>query len=335
VTPRRTAAFAIGAAITAASVLVISSPALAATPGVTYVTAGDIVQTNVAGDAGWTKFPGSTFSSSTSGLAMPNGRIVSYGVATPIPTSTGTALVDFAGSTTYSASSGLDLFPGITLFDTNGVDDLIFGFDGAASLSDPTSQWYATNPIGALSGPFTLAELDTELATNATLAGWTIQSFTLEPATAVSLYTTTVNGEIFSFLPQPVVSAAPTTIEQEVLAATGVIVTTTGFLPNEAVESSLDGSSTITAGQANASGAFSFTGTFAASAGSHTLLLRGTTSAVAQSFTFAVTAAPVVAPVLAATGSGTGTPAGLAVGGALLLAGAALLLVGRRRLSAL
>lgn len=335
----RFAVSAIGVAIAAASVLGMSAPALAATPGVTYVTAADFVSTNTAGTAGWTTYGLGTLTSSVSGLAIPNGTIASYGVA-PILATTGSAVTDFARASTYSSSSSLGVISGITLFDTNGVDDLIYSFNGAASFSDPTSQWFPTNAIGSLSGAFTLAELDAELSTEPSVAGWTIRSFSLETTTDATLYTATVNGQLFSFLPQPVVSAAPTTIAQAALAATGVTVTTTGFLPNEPIEFSLDGGTSSSAGTAGVGGAFSVTRTAAAaSAGSHTIVLRGTTSGVAQSFAFTVTAPAVVTPVvvppaapaLAATGGNTGTPAGIAAGGLLVLLGSALVFIAPRR----
>lgn len=331
----RIAAPAIGVAIVAASALGLSSSALAATPGVTYVTATDIVQTNTPGDAGWTKFTGNTFSSSISGLAMPTNNMLSYGIPTPIIASTGSALIDFARPITFTSSDNSELYVGITLFDTNDVDNLIFSGFGTDPLSDPTAGWFSTNPIGALDSdqnPVTLAQLDAELSTNPALADWTIESFDLQFYSPVTLYTMTVNGEHFSFLPEPVVTAAPTTVITTDLAADGVTVTTSGFLPTETVEYSMSDGDSGSAGTATNTGGFSFTYRSGAPAGSYTLTLVGGASAVAQSFDFTVTPAAVAdndadpdGTALAATGTDSLAP--LALGGVLLLGGAVLTIV--------
>lgn len=276
-----------GFVIVAASALGLSSSAAAATPDVTYVSASHITRTNVAGQAGWTKFLSGGFSSSISGLAMASSHFLSYGVATPIPASTGTAVVDFARATTFSSSSN-DVGAAITLFDENNGDKAIFSFDGAAALSDPTSEWYPTNPIGELSAPFTLAQLDSELSTNPAMSGWTIRSFSLEAYVALTNYTMTVNGEHFSFLPEPVVTAAPTTVTTTDLAADGVTVTTTGFLPGELVDYTLSNGESGIAGTVTSAGGISFIYRSSVPAGPYTLTLVGSTSAVAQSFDFTV-----------------------------------------------
>ena len=327
----------IGVAIVAASALGLSSSALAATPGVTYVTAADIVQTNVAGAAGWTKFTGATFSSSVSGLAMPVNNMLSYGIATPILASTGTALSDFAETITFTSSDNAQLYVGITLLDTNNSDKFVFSGAGTAPLSNPTVLWSSTNPVGTLdsaNNPVTLAAFDAELSTNSALAGWTIESFSLEFYAPVTLYTMTVNGERFSFLPQPVVTAAPTTILTTDLAANGVTVTTSGFLPNETVGYTLSDGASGAAGTASSTGEVTFNYRSAAPAGSYTLGLVGAASAVAQSFPFTVTAPAVLdggpsAPALAATGSEPLIP--LVIGAVLLLGGTTFVVVAARR----
>ena len=332
----RIAASAIGVAVVAASALGLSTSAIAATPGVTYVTASDIVQTNTAGDAGWTKFTNSTFTSSISGLAMPMNNMLSYGVATPILASTGSALTSFAQGTTFNSSMNSELNVSITMFDAGGSETLLFSDVGTDPLSDPTFGWVSSQPIGTLDSDqtlYTLAQIDDELSTNSALAGWTIRSFSLEFGSNVTLYTMSVNGEHFSFLPEPVVTAAPTTIAQKALAANGATVTTTGFLPNEPVAFTIDGGTGTTAGSADSTGKLTFVYRGTLPAGSHTLVLRGTTSAVVQSFAFTVTVPAVVVPptpvdpttpVLAATGADTDVLASLAIGALLLLSGSAL-----------
>lgn len=338
--PSRLAASAIGVAIVAASALGFSASALAATPGVTYVTATDIVRTNVAGAAGWTKFTNSTFSSSISGLAMPTNNLLSYGVATPGLASSGSALTDFARSITFSSSDNSQLYVGITMMDGNGSDKFVFSGAGTDPLTDPTAGWFSTNPIGTLDSDqnaVTLAELDAELASNSALAGWTVESFSLEFYSPVTLYTMSVAGGNFSFLPEPVVTAAPITIVTTDLAATGVTVTTSGFLPNESVDYSMSNGDSGAAGTASSSGVLTFTYLSGAPAGSYTLSLVGAASGVAQSFAFTVTApavpggGPGVTPSAALAATGTDPSLALGAGSALILGGAAIAAVATRR----
>lgn len=337
----RLAAPAIGVALVAVSALVLSSSAVAATPGVTHLTAADIPVTNTAGDAGWTKFSFGAFTSSNTGLAMPDAVYASYGPATPISATTGTALADFAQGTTFSSSDNDNLWFGITMFDALGGQEDIFTLNDPANLSDPTADWYPANfsgQIGNLVGAFTLAALDTELSTNSALAGWTIRSFTLEPDAALSLYTATINGTDFSFMPEPVVTAAPTTATQAAFGSTGLTYTTSGFLPGEEANVFLGTSLTGVAGPADGNGVITYklVGLSAAEAvGDYTVRFVGLDTAVEQSFDFAVTAnaaaggAVVNGAALPNTGADALTQ--VLIAAALLFCGTAALVVSARR----
>ena len=325
----RLAASAIGVAIVSASALAIAAPASAATPGVTYVTAAQ-VGTGVA--PGWNLYQGSPLVSTTSGLSATGSAWLTYGFADSIPAQPGTPLTDLANLSSFVMSDFTGVYTEIAWTDPTGNLHWIETLrPGAGAFSTPGTQWVSSTPINGFESG-TLAEFDIAFD-DPSQAGSNIIAVGAYAGSPRDFRAYTANGEQFSFMPTPV-SSAPTTLTQTEYAATGITITTTGFVPGENVEvyqsfptaNGPDGGNApgVTA---DANGAITYT--FRPEAGVTPLVgdynLTFVGEAGAQFFDYAVTASAA----LAATGTDSLAP--LAAGGVLLLGGAALAIVAIRK----
>lgn len=336
----RSAAAAVSFALAALVVFGVSSTAAnAATPGVVYVTAADIPASIVPfqNAGGWFTSTGGSSSSGLSGLTIANRALV-FGFATPPPANTGTALTAIASTMSIQSDQPASLQPSIYIYPADPIANpnswtLTLALPGD-DIANPATTWISPTPVGSIPGgtPATLAQFDAQLAVDPvfataviTCAGWTIS--------AADVYSAHVLGTTYVFTPTPVVTSAPTTIAfADYIAAPGVTVSTTGFLPNEVVDvyySTPDGGGQIGTVTADAGGALTYTHFDAAATkgGAYSITLVGETATDnPQRFDFTVAKAE-----LAETGVDA-TPY-LAVSSALLLSGVALVQVvaARRR----
>ena len=331
-------------AVVAASAIVISAPAGAATPGVTYVTAADVMPHATATHVGWGNIDhpdGSLvyFTQPYQGMYGDQHMQLTYGFAAPLDATTGSALRSLAnGSFFTSASGGGVQYPRIPIDTGAGIQWIESFNSGTAPLTDLTALWRPTFAIGSIAAntDATLDQIDDQLALDPALAGARILGFGLHSDDGDWFYTMRVNGVDFSFLEQPVVTAAPTTVSQAAFGTTGATVTTTGFLGNESVAYRLTGPSgtgpQVVAGHADATGAFSFTlvaPTTTVAVGSYSLVLYGALSGAPQTFDFTVTASATATDALASTGIEPVVP--FAIAGITVLGGLALIGTARRR----
>jgi hypothetical protein len=141
----------------------------------------------------------------------------------------------------------------------------------------------------------------------------------------------------------PYTTQPTTSVSNQTPTAGGTVTFSgSGFLAGETITITLDNGTTFPSVVANASGAFSTTLTLSASlSGTHTLTATGTTSGRTSSTTIQVAAASANAGAVPSTGV-TPSSGGLAftgaavigigaLGGLLLVGGAAMVLAGRRR----
>jgi len=330
----RPVASAIGVAIVAASALAIAAPANAATPGVTYITAAQIVDGPPSAAGGWGLLNGDTPSSSNFGLVATGFPDLAYSFPTPIPL-TGGALQNLGAATSFAVSDYADAYAYIYWVDSNDVGHILGAGGPGNAFQDPTSDWSSDALVDGTNYA-TLADFDIAIAADPAFVDSAIVGVSLyiSSSDGANVYAVTVNGADFSFMPTPV-PVAPTTLTQPAYAATGITITTTGFLPGEEVEvyqsfptaAGPDGGNApgVTA---DANGAITYTFRPAAGVtplvGAYNLTFVGT--AGAQLFDYSITAA---AAALAATGTDSFAP--LAAGGVLLLGGAALAIVAIKR----
>jgi hypothetical protein len=332
----RLAASAIGVAIVAASALALAAPASAATSDVTFVTAGDINEhPSTDGMPGWVEYSIGTLTSSVAGLTTPLGSEFAYGLTPYLDATTGTAVSDLLGDSSVSGLDDTTLHPEVAFYDgTSSFAYIRSAVAGGSNLADPATGWYLYSDIGNLDADstYSLETIELELAGNIDLVAWTIASFGFSLDAPTTLYSATVNGSDFSFMPEPI-SSAPTTLTVAQYGSTGITVTTSGFLPNETgIIVGLGNGGTggpIGTVDADAQGVITYTYIEPSpEIGSYRLSFFGSVSAD-QFFDFSVTATAAAAAALAATGTDSFAP--VVVGGVLLLGGAALAIVAIKR----
>jgi hypothetical protein len=313
-------------ALVAASALGLATAASAATPGVTYVTAGDIAVTPTPGTPGWSIEAG-TATSGLSGLTVTAGSHLQYAFSTAKDATTGSALEDISSPDpiTFTTSVVGGEYPEFDLF-RDGVSDLVVisRVSAGTDFADTGAVWESNTTIGSITHnvPATLADFDAQLAADAAFSAATFFAVELFTPNADTYYDADILGTQYIFTPKPV-STAPTSIPvSEFTVSPGISVTTTGLLPNEVVDvyySSLNSGGQIATATANAQGSISFSyfDPTATVGSPYQLVFVGeTASKNPQFFSFAVTAA-----ALAETGVTATAP--LVIGAVLLLAGLA------------
>ena len=329
----RSAAAAIGVAVVAVSGLAIAAPASAATPGVTFITASQIAPNGTGDVVGWSAMTNGALTSSIDGLTVQGGQELNYGFATPLAADTGSAFVDLAEGTYFTASDGDDIYAEIYWIDASNTLRYLFAAQGGSNQWSDTAVWYSSGSLnGLISG--TLEDFDDAFSSDPALAGSKILSTAIYfGGLTVNLYVFGTQGESFTFLPTPVVTGAPATIGQVDYgtAGKGYTVSTTGFVPNEPITiyaSSPGAGGPIATAIADANGTVSYSwvgATTAEQLGDYTLAIVGDDSTAFQLFEFAV----VAQATLAATGAEVEVP--LIAGGVLLLGGVALAVISAKR----
>ena len=325
----RLAASAIGVAIVAASAFAIAAPASAATPGVTYVHAADF--TAVPGTTGFT-YSTRAPTNQLTGVRLPGGSAFISHFAPGVVTD---SFGDFLAGTTVGstalpadASTILGFYTTASASPTGSLSAAGFGY---TTQWDPAvGLWQSNATFGSFAAftPHTLDDFTAEAAI--AYPALTIAYLELANDTTVDFSDLLINGNQYLFTPTPV-STAATSITQAEFETNSHTVTTTGFLPGEAVEAYVstpsgggnagnfiaDANGTVTA-------TFSSFGTPEVGDWTYTLVSEPRV----QVFTVTVTASASTA-ALAATGTDSFAP--LAAGGVLLLGGAALAIVAIRK----
>lgn len=313
------------------SVIAVAAPASAATPGVTYVTTATLTAPSTTGYA-WSNTGGGTLSSGLDGLTVSNGVFLENDFVTHVPLNTGTALVDLAGSSSYAATTIVALTPYIYFLPTgSGAGFVLYPVvNGPTAFTNPAALWQSTGDVGTIlaGGTATLGAFDTQFATDLTLNAATIYGVSINNyGGATTLTDALINGTQYIFTPTPVFTA-PTTLTAAAFQSTGITVSTSGFLPNEAgivVGLGTGGSGGpvgVVAADAQGRVSYTYVGLATEGVGAYTLSFFGSVPN-SQVFSFDVTAA------LAATGVELGVPAAAAF--AALALGAVFLIARRRR----
>jgi hypothetical protein len=297
---------------------------------VTYVTAAGVPTTLAFGQAGWTDFGAGPVTSDLNGLAVPTNDYASYGFSPALPIDTGTALVDFASDSSFDTSAPGQFTSNILVRDAASSTLTFFAFTFNSDYGDPTLLWQVNAAIGSYAAFswHSLAEFDTQLALDPAWDNGIIDAVATYNTGPLTAYLTNflVDGTQYIFTPSPV-STAPTTITLADYGSTGLTVTTSGFLPNEAgidvgIGSGGSGGSVGTV-TADALGVATFTYIEPSPvAGGYRMTFTGSVPNP-QIFDFAVTGA------LAVTGVDTTVP--VIAGSVLLLGGAALAIVASKR----
>jgi hypothetical protein len=317
----------------------IAGPAVAATPGVTYVTASDVAVTPTPGTPGWSVESGSV-TSSLSGLSTTAGSHLQYGFSIQQDATTGSALEDVSSDPiTFTTNVVGGEFPEFDLF-RDGVADLVVisRTTPGNDFADAGAVWESNTAIGSIASntPSTLVGFDTQLALDPTFSAATIFAVEFFTQNPVTFSDANILGTQFIFTPNPVFTAPTTIAVGDLAAAPGITVTTNGFLPGGSVDVVYDtpgGSSTITTLTADAQGSITVSHVDpTAAVGAYGLRFFGSVPNP-QTFAFTVTAAVLAAPgaVLAATGVPATLP--LLIASGLLVAGLVLAVIAVRRRS--
>ena len=323
------------AAVALVLAFAFASPATAATPGVTFITAADVDQAATFSSVGWGDPGSGPLSSSINGMSTPTNANILYGYSTHIATAGGNALASTGTSTEFTASSTTDLLAEISWVEDAALTQTFFvaSAGGSAAFTDPARLWQTTVAVGSIPAftDATLAAFDAQLAADPTYADAAVIGVGFfNDGADVNLYTFNTRGQDFTFLPAPTVTVTTTITQVDFgTAGRGFSLTTTGFVPNETISGSATSPSygaPIGALSADANGAVHYNAVANSTTeelGGWQVLLTGDSSGTTQVFPFTVTAA------LAATGVDIVAPA---IGGfAALAIGAALFVVARRR----
>ena len=330
----RLAASAAAVALVPALALALASPATAATPGVTFITAADVDQAATFTSIGWGDPGSGPLSSSINGMSTPTNANILYGYSTPIATAGGNALASTATTTEFTASSTTDLLGEISWFEDAALTQTFFvaSAGGSAAFTDPAGLWQTTVAVGSIPAftDATLAAFDAQLAADPAYADAAVigVGFFNDGADA-NLYTFNTRGQDFTFLPAPAVTVTTTITQVDFgTAGKGFSLTTTGFVPNETISGSATSPSygaPIGALTADANGAVHYNvvaNSTTEEVGAWQVLLVGDISGTTQVFPFTVTTA------LAATGVEIAAPA---IAALIALALGAFIIIARRR----
>lgn len=335
----RVTATVFGVAIVASTAIASVGPASASTPGATFITTADIATPGSFGTTGWSNpGPGTLTDTALNGLSINVNARPFYGFGSNVPTVGGSTLRGIGDSSFFYTSNDIDLTAQISWYAGPGETNphyFIAAGDGADYFTDPSLMWFTDVTIGTISGGLdqaTLSEFDAQLATDPTFAGASVQGvgFYNQGAPSVNLYNFLAGGNIFYFTPEPV-SVAPTTLGQVDFGTSGFTFSTTGFVPGETVQvylNTTESTSDPIPLVADSNGAITYTWVAPVTnmvEGAYEVRAVGDTSAIVQLFDF-----DLVTQALAETGVDVAMP--LAVASALLLGGAAMLVImGRRR----
>lgn len=341
----------------AASAVLLSSPAHAATGDVTFVTAADIPLLAGSTFAEGFQYIAPTAPESTlAGLAVAEQTGIYLGVD---ETAGGQTWVQALGSISIGGvSASVQVASGYYSDSTTSVPFGAIQLVPGSTLGDPGALWYAIGFGSLPPGTYTLTELDIEAA--ASLPNFQIHVIAFADPDEIVLTDLFVAGTQYIFTPEPVVTTAPGTTSLEDATSTGVTVTTNGFVPGETVSVGFanggSGGPTGDTVVADATGTITFTYVLPGDtvAGTYTLSFFGAVPSP-QFFTFDVTAPAavvvppvdtppaVVPPVIIPADTPAGTPpatlpatgleptAAVLTSATLLLAGAALALFSYRR----
>ncbi|MBH0129697.1 hypothetical protein [Salinibacterium sp. NK8237] len=287
--------------------LAIASSAAAATPGATYVVDSAIAEGTPFGTDGWSNqnFSAGALVSTTAGLEIPSGGQPSYGFAPTLPLNTGSSLVALAATTSFTTTAPTQFYASIFIQNGAGTPIILYSQSPSEDFSDPSVKWIATSAIGSIT-PWvlgdpqrSLADFDAQLALDPTFVGGFIDAVSAYNAApgAEQLSSFTANGVQFVFTPEPVF-VAQTTITRSVFISSGITITSSGFLPDEAgivVTLTSEGApSVVGTVDADAAGQISFTYQHpdaTAAAGTYSLSFAGSVPNT-QVFEFELTVEP-------------------------------------------
>lgn len=329
----------IGIAFVASAAFGSVGPASAATPGVVFLTAADIVTPGSFSTTGWNNLgPGTLTGTPLNGLTANANARPYFGFSSPLSTVGGTTLRDVGDSSFFTVSADVDITAEISWYAdlAQTSEQYFFAIGGGADyFTDPTRLWRSSRSIGSIAAftQATLSAFDAQLAADLTLAGASIQGvgFYNQGAPLIDVYSFTADSTQYYFTPEPTFTA-PTSIGQVDFAnaGAGVTVTTTGFVPGETVSTYLNTTQSTSDPIdliADVDGAVTYTWVAPVNnmeTGTYSVVFVGLSAGLMQSFDFDVTAQAA----LAATGFDA-APA-LAVSGVLLVGGVALAAIAAR-----